>query len=90
MYITKDRNLTEGLIKEAEKNGFQALVITVDAPQLGKRENNVRNKFSLPPHLRLKVLESQGNKMQMIGEKGDGLFELFMKQIDESITWKDI
>jgi len=28
--------------------------------------------------------------MKLVGKEGDGLFELFVKQIDDSITWKDI
>ena len=33
--------------------GFVAIAITVDTQILGKRENDIRNKFKLPPHLSL-------------------------------------
>lgn len=36
----------------AEKADFKALVLTVDAPVVGIRIADVRNKFVLPPHLR--------------------------------------
>lgn len=38
MYIQKDRKLTEALVRKAEEHGFKGLVLTVDAPILGKRE----------------------------------------------------
>jgi (S)-2-hydroxy-acid oxidase len=53
LYIYKDRKLTESIIKRAEKSGFTALVLTVDAPLFGLRRADLRNKFTLPPHLNL-------------------------------------
>jgi (S)-2-hydroxy-acid oxidase len=46
------RSLTIDLVKRAEKNGFKALVLTVDASVFGKRYADVKNNFQLPPHLR--------------------------------------
>ena len=39
------------LIKRAERAGYKAFAVTVDTPQLGRREADIRNKFSLPAHL---------------------------------------
>lgn len=33
-------------MKRAEQGGVKALFITVDAPQLGRREKDMRNKFT--------------------------------------------
>lgn len=52
LYIYKDRELTENLVRRAEKAGFKALVLTVDAPVFGPRRSDIRNKFELPKHLR--------------------------------------
>lgn len=41
----KDRKITERLIRHAESLGVKALFITVDAPQLGRREKDMRTKF---------------------------------------------
>lgn len=38
--------------------GYQALLITVDAPVLGQRLNETRNHLELPAHLSLPNLES--------------------------------
>lgn len=65
LYIQKERKLTEALVKLAEQHGFRALVLTVDAPILGKREADERSKYTdivyrfiLPSHLKLEVLET--------------------------------
>ena len=37
-YVNLDRNITKRIIQHAEKRGVKGLFITVDAPQLGRRE----------------------------------------------------
>ena len=37
-YVNKDREITKGIVQHAEKRGIKGLFITVDAPQLGRRE----------------------------------------------------
>ncbi|KAJ1973078.1 hypothetical protein H4R33_007013, partial [Dimargaris cristalligena] len=60
LYVYKDRDTTLNLVKRAEKAGYQALVVTVDTPYLGRRLADIRNKFTLPPHLTLANLEAHG------------------------------
>lgn len=48
LYVFKDRTITEGLIRRAQAAGFEALVITVDVPVVGKRRRDVRNGFTIP------------------------------------------
>lgn len=52
LYFYKDRELTEQLVKRAEKMGYKAIFVTVDTPYLGNRFDDVRNRFKLPPQLR--------------------------------------
>ncbi|MFJ6659011.1 aminotransferase class I/II-fold pyridoxal phosphate-dependent enzyme [Streptomyces sp. NPDC091377] len=49
LYCFRDREVTRGLIERAERAGFEALVLTVDAPRLGRRLRDLRNGFRLPP-----------------------------------------
>ncbi|XP_072490529.1 2-Hydroxyacid oxidase 1 isoform X3 [Notamacropus eugenii] len=51
LYIYKDREVTQQLVKRAERNGYKGIFLTVDTPYLGNRFDDVRNKFQLPPHL---------------------------------------
>ncbi|XP_017837748.1 peroxisomal (S)-2-hydroxy-acid oxidase [Drosophila busckii] len=89
LYIYKERSLTEKLVRGAERAGFKALVLTVDAPVFGHRRADVRNKFSLPPHLRLANFQGdQANGVVTMG--GSGINEYVASQFDASITWQDI
>ncbi len=45
--------MTESLVRRAERAGFGALVLTVDAPFFGRRIPDIKNAFALPPHLRM-------------------------------------
>lgn len=44
--------MTKRLIKRAINSGFKALVLTVDAPTMGRRRDDERNGFELPENLR--------------------------------------
>jgi L-lactate dehydrogenase (cytochrome) len=46
LYVNKNRDVTKKIIQHAEKRGCKGLFITVDAPQLGRREKDMRSKFS--------------------------------------------
>lgn len=46
------RDLTRTLLARAEKAGFKAIVLTVDTPLFGLRTADLRNKFTLPKHLK--------------------------------------
>jgi isopentenyl diphosphate isomerase/L-lactate dehydrogenase-like FMN-dependent dehydrogenase len=48
IYCMRDRSMTRRLIERAEAAGFEALVLTVDTPHLGRRLRDVRNDFRLP------------------------------------------
>jgi (S)-3,5-dihydroxyphenylglycine transaminase len=60
VYCLRDREAVRRLIGRAEDAGFEALVLTVDAPRLGPRLLDVRNGFRLPPDLRPVNLEGVG------------------------------
>ena len=46
-------------MRRAEAAGFKALVLTVDAPFFGIRRDDIRNKFQLPPHLKMANFEGK-------------------------------
>src|SRR2546427_12959136 len=49
LYLQHDRGFTTQLIKRAEAAGYEALVLTVDAPTSGVRDRERRARFCLPP-----------------------------------------
>ncbi len=48
LYIQQDRRFTQQLVHRAEKAGYRALVVTVDAPVNGVRNREQRASFTLP------------------------------------------
>jgi L-lactate dehydrogenase (cytochrome) len=53
VYVWRDRGLVREMIERAAAAAFEALVLTVDTPVLGRRERDVRRGFSLPPKIGL-------------------------------------
>jgi 4-hydroxymandelate oxidase len=52
MYFLPDRGAMRELMDRAFKHGYQAVVITVDAPAQGVRDREQRSRFCLPPGIR--------------------------------------
>lgn len=91
LYIYKDREVTKDLVKRAEKAGFKALVLTVDAPMFGLRLADIKNKFSLPPHLRLANFEgTKSTDINKKNAKGSGLNAYVNSLFDATLEWKDV
>jgi 4-hydroxymandelate oxidase len=72
LYIYKDRGVTAELVKRAEAAGAEAIVLTVDAPGLGTRERDARNRFTLPDGLRVENLAPLGKGTLPSAEGGTG------------------
>ncbi|WP_462387942.1 alpha-hydroxy acid oxidase [Acidovorax sp. Q11] len=49
LYLQHDRGFTQALVQRAEAAGYEALVLTVDAPTSGVRDRERRAGFRLPP-----------------------------------------
>ncbi|KAJ5130032.1 FMN-dependent dehydrogenase [Penicillium bovifimosum] len=82
LYVNKDREITRKIVEHAEKRGCKGLFITVDAPQLGRREKDMRSKFSDP-----------GSNVQGTGDdidRSQGAARAISSFIDPALSWKDI
>jgi isopentenyl diphosphate isomerase/L-lactate dehydrogenase-like FMN-dependent dehydrogenase len=51
LYAFKDEGVTRALMEEAVDAGFEAVLVTADAPPGGNRERDRRNEFTLPSEL---------------------------------------
>ncbi|CAL3967999.1 hypothetical protein PZA11_006953 [Diplocarpon coronariae] len=81
LYVNKDRTITRKIVQHAEARGCKGLFITVDAPQLGRREKDMRTKF-----------DDTGSNVQS-GDKTDnsqGAARAISSFIDPALSWKDI
>lgn len=86
LYVYRDRGVTRELVERARLAGARAIVLTVDAPVLACREKDLRNRFTLPPDLRLANLSGMGNDTL----DGDGLREYVFRQLDPALSWNDL
>ncbi|XP_047341115.1 glycolate oxidase 1-like [Impatiens glandulifera] len=89
LYVYKDRNVVAQLVRRAEKAGFKAIALTVDTPILGRREADIKNRFTLPPFLTLKNFEGL-NLGKMDKANDSGLASYVAGQIDRTLSWKDV
>jgi len=90
IYINKDREFTRDLVARAEAAGCRALMVTVDTPEWGRRERDVRNGFHLPPGLAAVNLLPSNERGEAIGQSGAGMGQAFAWMLDSSLTWKDV
>lgn len=90
LYVYRDRAATEGLVRRIEAAGCSALVLTVDAPILGQRERDVRNRFALPDGLRIENMLPAGYGGVPAGTHDSGLAAYFASLLDPSLSWKDL
>ncbi|KAJ7209794.1 glyoxylate dehydrogenase [Mycena pura] len=84
LYVNRDREVTKKYVQHAEKRGVSGLFITVDAPQLGRREKDMRMKF----------VEDDGCAKVQDGQddikKDQGIARAISSFIDPSLAWDDI
>ena len=96
LYVYRDRSITHDLVRRAEAAGYKAIVLTVDTPQFGVRESDVRNRFTLPSHLQLaNFTAGKGRSMSDRGagtanSDGSGLAAYGSSMFDPSLSWKDL
>jgi L-lactate dehydrogenase (cytochrome) len=53
VYVWKDRAMVAGMLDQAARLGYEAIIITVDTASWGRRERDVRRGFTLPPKIGL-------------------------------------
>jgi 4-hydroxymandelate oxidase len=90
LYVYRDRGITEGLVRRAEAAGCRALVLTVDAPLIGRRERDVRNQFHLPPNLSVANLLPVGYGGLPEVHADSGLAAYVSSFLDPSVSWRDL
>jgi len=88
LYVYRDRAATEALVARVEAAGARALVLTVDAPLLGRRERDVRNRFRLPEGLTIENMLSAGTLPDV--DHDSGLAAYFSTLLDPSLGFRDI
>jgi 4-hydroxymandelate oxidase len=83
VYVFRDRAVTHAMVEEAAEAGYEALLLTVDAPFAGERERDVRTGFQVPAEIRAPAIEAA------VGHRSLSPAEVF-ELVDPSITWADL
>lgn len=91
LYVLREREVTEALVRRAEAAGYRALVITVDTPRMARRERDLRNGFRLPAHIRPVNLDDGHTSGLHTGRAGSStLAEHAGRHHDAAFTWQDL
>jgi 4-hydroxymandelate oxidase len=89
VYWLRRREVLADLIHRAEECGYQAVVLTVDAPRLGQRLRTVRDGFELPPEITAVNLDEA--VMAMPRRAGTTVFAAHAETaFDPAVTWADL
>jgi len=83
LYVLRDRGITRTFVEQAVEHGYGAIVLTVDAPRLGRRERDLRTGFRVPEEIVVPSLAALG------GWEGATPLEL-LGAIDPALGWEDL
>jgi len=83
LYCFRDDAVTKALMDEAIDSGFEAIVVTVDAPRGGRRERDLRTGFRIPEGLGVPSVEAA------LGSERAVTIEETFALMDPALTWSD-
>jgi 4-hydroxymandelate oxidase len=81
LYLLEDRARNRELLERAEAAGYEAVILTMDAPILGRRERDIRTGFARPPDVVYANIRRSGLK------RGDTYGD---DEFKPSNTWDDL
>jgi isopentenyl diphosphate isomerase/L-lactate dehydrogenase-like FMN-dependent dehydrogenase len=84
LYAFKDGAVTDALCEEAVECGFEAVVLTVDAPRAGRRERDVRTGFVVPADVDMPAVRAA------TGAPTCPTPAEFFELVDRSLTWETV
>lgn len=91
LYVYRDRQRTEHLVRRAELAGYEAIVVTVDAPMLGRRERDLLNGFHVPSTLPVPNLDGEPRDLLATSAPtASALARFVAEHWDPSLSWADI
>jgi 4-hydroxymandelate oxidase len=91
LYWLRQRDALAALIARAENAGYQALVLTVDAPVIGRRLRDLRNGFAVDPDVAAANLDPAlmvSTHRRRAGESAIATHAV--ETFDPSLSWADL
>jgi L-lactate dehydrogenase (cytochrome) len=68
VYLMKDRDVTLAHLAEARRQGYEALVLTIDTTVTGLKRKDLRNGFAIPPQLTARTLADLARHPRWVGD----------------------
>ncbi len=91
VYVNPERAVTEELVHRAEAASYSALCLTVDAPYLGRRERDLRNRLEFPADINYSNLERHVDLASVtLGDYGSALAAVAGRLINPAMSWSDL
>jgi 4-hydroxymandelate oxidase len=91
LYWLRQREVVADLVTRAQAAGYRALVLTVDAPQIGRRLRDLRNGFAVDPSARARGLDAELTAVAHQRQEGvSGVAAAAAAIFDQTITWSDL
>jgi isopentenyl diphosphate isomerase/L-lactate dehydrogenase-like FMN-dependent dehydrogenase len=84
LYVFRDRGVTKALVDQAVESGYRAIVLTVDAPRLGRRERDLRTGFRVPDDVVVPSVAAAAG-----GWSGATPLDV-LSWIDPTLSWRDL
>jgi 4-hydroxymandelate oxidase len=84
LYCFRDEGVTRALVEEAVASGFEAIVVTVDAPRGGRRERDLRTGFKIPEGLGVPSVQAA------LGSERAVTIEETFALMDPALGWADL
>ena len=83
LYWSEDREVVRDLVGRAEAAGYLAVVVTVDLPELGRRERDLRTGFEIPEEIPVPAFTALAENASVTPDQINFL-------VDRSLTWRDL
>jgi isopentenyl diphosphate isomerase/L-lactate dehydrogenase-like FMN-dependent dehydrogenase len=83
LYWSRDREVVTDMVQRAEAEGYRAVMVTVDLPELGRRERDLRTGFEIPKEIPVPAFLALAD---LAAARPDQLNFL----VDNSLTWRDL
>ncbi|HEY7455844.1 MAG TPA: alpha-hydroxy acid oxidase [Solirubrobacterales bacterium] len=84
LYCFRDEGVTRAMIEEAIACGYEAIVITVDAPRGGNRERDRRTGFAIPAEIGVPSVEAA------LGSERAITIEETFDLMEPALSWSDL
>jgi len=84
LYSFRDEGVTRALMDEAIDAGFEAIVVTVDAPRGGRRERDLRTGFKIPEGLGVPAVQAA------LGSERAVTIEETFALMEPALTWEGL